>query len=731
MSLAEQHVEGVLREVDGDRVVLAARLASGQRCTTRVLLAPVDAHLDRLVRAVILSGRGSPVGLPASVTEIIEAYRIRLRLGDMEGLPAVLAAGVSDDPPAAVKARPAPGTGWVYVTTAWIEGRPLDAAWASSDEPTRRRLATGVAQRLANLHRERVCFGDLKPSNVIVHGEQVSLIDLDTLREVPERELGVRTTAATQEYAAPEQIARRETFLASDIWALGETLARLVTGEPASPARLTAAGPFWGPLIARCQAVTPGARPTADELVALLTNDVRLPDREVTARIADPALIPKFVPAAAAAEAPAPPTPPVPGGEITRPVAPAPTLIEETSPSADEAWPTIPARPGPPMRRSPWVWIVAAVVVLLLVIAMGAYALHLRTRLESCERVEAQRAALKAQKTIQAQNKDPAVLTAIVQNTEAELPICDSPEARGLYALARVWAAGWQMKKKTYNRDDFEAVRPLVEAVRGSDVPEAIAARVGFDGAQCRLLPKEDEAGRLAACERVHRAADTALQTLPAASWGWLRVEIAWADAMAGLGEAQRFHPKQPPQAQQAATAALDSCVSALSDLPEAPVNGIEMLETCMRIAGHARDLNAHASFAAQAAPVALGSEAKAKQARLSEIYTSIAPECDATKAGKDLLPTPRPGDGGWADWCAVAGARAIGCGDRVQPPVRVVNCACTNIFTGEAGTTPVTDQGYCPHHPYWRCQLGAPELVQQAGVPWSSLIPGGSPCPL
>jgi len=738
MSIPDHRIERVLREVEGDRVVLETRLSSGERATTRVLLAPVDAHLDRLVRTVILTGRGSSVGLPASVTEIIEAYRVRLRLTESEGLPNVLAAGVVTDPPPEIRARPPQGCGWVYVTTRWIEGRALDAVWAGADERLQRRLAGNVALRLAMLHRERVCYGDLKPSNVVIDGEHVSFIDLDTLREVPERDLGVRTTAATQEYAAPEQTSRRETFLASDIWAFGETVARLVTGQPASPGRLASAGPLWANVIARCQQHTPGSRPTADELAAYLLHNHPLADHEVTARVAEPETT----------------RPPVAGGDITRPIpsgGPTPPPFvpprvdalphmppHEQGPaaafSAQEPAVAFPEPPAPSAAPEP--------NTLRFALAGGALVLGLaglftglslfntfRAEQAACARVEALRGDLRTQKTVAAQNK-PEVLDDIITRLDADRAVCASAEADALYALTRVWGAGWHFSKAAYKKETVEKVRPFVNAIRNSTLPEAQAAVVGFDGALCRLLP-DGESERVTACDRAHNAAATALATLPREGWGWLRVEIAWADSMTALGESQRFlTAKQVDASLKTAKTSLPGCYEALSDLPTAPVNGPEMLETCMRIAGYARDLTGHALLAAEALKMATQTGGGIDTKRLGHIYDTIAPECASANAGKDKLPSIKGrGDGGWPDWCAVAGARAVGCGAKVAPPTRVETCTCTNAYGG-SGSIDAVD-GKCPGvSPFWQCSEDAGVPITKPGVPWDKLIVGGASCP-
>jgi hypothetical protein len=720
-SFSEHVVERVLREVKGDRVVLETRLR-GVRATTRVLLAPVHANHHRPVEAMILQGRGSPVGLPPAVSDIIEAYRIRLRLPRADGLPDVLAAGVLTQPPAAGIPMPPADHGWVFVTTRWMEGRALDDAWLGADEPRRRWLAGQVAARLEMLHEARVSYGDLKPSNVVVDGDQVSLIDLDTLREMPDRDLGVRTTAATQEYAAPEQVQQRETFLASDVWAFGEMLARLITGLPASPTRAASAGNFWGPIIVRCQQHTPGSRPTAAELAGWLLQGRPLPDRELTARVAEPELTRRVAEPAARSAADA--------GEITRPVPSArpsnPTLIVEPDPSPADLVP--PVRP-PPDRR--WMWLAGASAAALAAVVCLVWLVNLvSARQGACARVEGLRGELQTQKTV-ADKNNAAVLNNIIERLEVDAPACDSDEARGLLALTRVWGAGWHFRNAAYKKEVAEAVRPLVDAARGSDVPEAQAAVVGFDGALCRLLP-DGASERVTACARSHEAAARALSALDRGPWRWLRVEVAWADVMTALGEAQRFKTaKQLDQAHAIARAALPGCFASLGDLASAPVNGPELLETCMRIAGFAGDLDSHLQLAAKALEMATQTSGGIDNKRLARIYETVAPECAEVTVGKDKLPSFKGrGAGGWPDWCAVAGARAVGCGAKVLPPEKVVSCRCDSgwygsvlVYPGPSGTC--ADTGYGPS-----CVPEGVEPLRKEGVPWERLIAGGGSCP-
>ncbi len=80
-------------------------------------------------------------------------------------------------------------------------------------------------------HQNLVVHRDLKPSNVIVTKDgEPKLLDFGIAKilESDERELtATNERPMTLEYAAPEQIRRRDVATATDVWALGVMLHEL------------------------------------------------------------------------------------------------------------------------------------------------------------------------------------------------------------------------------------------------------------------------------------------------------------------------------------------------------------------------------------------------------------------------------------------------------------------------------------------------------------------------
>ncbi|MDH5674719.1 MAG: sigma 54-interacting transcriptional regulator [Myxococcales bacterium] len=118
-----------------------------------------------------------------------------------------------------------------FYTRAYIEGRPLDEAVADQPIGQRLRLFCRVARIVAPLHRAGVVHGDLKPGNAIIDGAgQAHVIDFG-LSHLAGRDSAERGVGGTLPYMAPELFERARPTSASDVYALGATLYRLVSGQ--------------------------------------------------------------------------------------------------------------------------------------------------------------------------------------------------------------------------------------------------------------------------------------------------------------------------------------------------------------------------------------------------------------------------------------------------------------------------------------------------------------------
>lgn len=196
-----------------------------------------------------------------------------------------------------------------YLVTTVAPGVPL-ASLASLDRdapeaPDAAPAAPGVDEAalasvlraVAAVHAAGVVHGDLSPSNVLVRGLEVTLVDFALARfpAAPEATPATGSFRGTLLYAAPEVARGEAAAYASDVFSAAAALLHVVTRrpprrardlaaglleaaeEPVSPALVAAlarAAPALGPCLARALAAEPGARPSAaalaDEATLLL-----------------------------------------------------------------------------------------------------------------------------------------------------------------------------------------------------------------------------------------------------------------------------------------------------------------------------------------------------------------------------------------------------------------------------------------------------------------------------
>ena len=128
-----------------------------------------------------------------------------------------------------------------YVAMELVDGEKLTAyadryALGVDD---RVRLMVQVCDAVAHAHRRLVVHRDLKPSNILVETDPagrptVKLLDFGIARLLEGDDDGLTATGQrlmTRPYAAPEQIRGDEVTTATDVWALGVLLYRLLAGR--------------------------------------------------------------------------------------------------------------------------------------------------------------------------------------------------------------------------------------------------------------------------------------------------------------------------------------------------------------------------------------------------------------------------------------------------------------------------------------------------------------------
>lgn len=155
---------------------------------------------------------------------------------------------------------------------------------ALSDERALRWIGGGVVRALRELHGIRIVHRDVKPLNILLTAGGPKVIDFGISHAA---DLTSTTlTFGTVAFAAPEQANGEASTSASDIYALGITLAYMARGKLPYPetqeplqqlnyvrqaaTELDGLPPGLTPLIRDCLQMDPGARPTADQLIRRL-----------------------------------------------------------------------------------------------------------------------------------------------------------------------------------------------------------------------------------------------------------------------------------------------------------------------------------------------------------------------------------------------------------------------------------------------------------------------------
>ncbi|MBM4369600.1 MAG: hypothetical protein FJ102_25550, partial [Deltaproteobacteria bacterium] len=248
--------ERVLKEKKGYRRVLITRLG-GMACVTRVITTGVvPPHHASFVRRLVVEGKGAVTALGDDIGMTLEGYAVAARLLGDPGAPPrwtrAVDGGVTRE-------------GHVYVSTRWVEGEALHELGSLPGPDEARELSRALVDLLVVLHGAGVAYGDLKLANLVRRPDGgLALIDLDTLRHVGSGDNGVPHRDRTLAWAAPEQLERGETWLASDLWAAARCVRALFGDEP--PAE-------WTVALAACRLGDPLSRPTAESLRAVLAGE--------------------------------------------------------------------------------------------------------------------------------------------------------------------------------------------------------------------------------------------------------------------------------------------------------------------------------------------------------------------------------------------------------------------------------------------------------------------------
>ncbi|MFZ2237110.1 MAG: serine/threonine-protein kinase, partial [Dokdonella sp.] len=123
------------------------------------------------------------------------------------------------------------GSPWLVLE--YVEGEPI-TDWCARNQlslPARLRLFGKVCAAVAHAHRHLVVHRDLKPANVLVNADgEPKLLDFGIAKLLDGSDEGDTVAALTPSYAAPEQLRGEPVSTATDVYALGLLLYRLLAG---------------------------------------------------------------------------------------------------------------------------------------------------------------------------------------------------------------------------------------------------------------------------------------------------------------------------------------------------------------------------------------------------------------------------------------------------------------------------------------------------------------------
>lgn len=598
----------------------------GRSCVTRVLIGdPQPKEFAGLIKSVVTGGRGSAVALAENVQLTIEGYRVATHLTttitSAPRWPRVLDAGLTEN-------------GYVYVTTEWMEGQTLQRA-KPADHQTRVLIAQSVANILATLHYANIAYGDLKADNLIIGpAGQVSLIDLDTMREVPGPLLAVPLRDLTPSWAAPEQRHDSQTYLASDLWAFGILIRELFAEGVPEP---------WQPLVDACRHPQPLERPQTASLLARMhvpsspllnwyDEPIRPHSAEASGGIGNADRTERVEEQGV--------------GETER----VPETTGATAPKAPSAF----TQPGPARDTSLRGCLIIAVAVSVLSIGGCAGLVgwwDMRQVGLANNAADEALAALKSYKTRPEVNRDTSQRTVIRVQADGAWETRATPHSAAVRALALVWEQGWQDASRKWDPERYEAATAALKGA-GEREPATWLARATVEGGACRL--NRADAMSAAHCDRALEALSTLKTVLPDSSdWSWMRVEAAWTEVLVRGELAGQAVNARSAEAPQRLATVLAACDAAAPYLEYGPVNAVELEQDCLNYAGLSQDWVRYYALADS-----LFSRSGVDKTTVTHAYRAAGEQCADTtvnqKRGEWVIKGPV--------WCTAVGHAARGC---------------------------------------------------------------------
>ncbi len=163
----------------------------------------------------------APHAVDASFVERFHRERRLLASLDHPNITRLFDAGTTED-------------GQPYIVMEYVDGLPIDRYCDEGqlDIESRVRLFLTVCDAVSAAHRGLIVHLDLKPSNVLVAKSGiVKLLDFGTSKWTQANGESTATLVATPAFASPEQLLNRPVSTASDVYALGATLYKILCGR--------------------------------------------------------------------------------------------------------------------------------------------------------------------------------------------------------------------------------------------------------------------------------------------------------------------------------------------------------------------------------------------------------------------------------------------------------------------------------------------------------------------
>jgi serine/threonine protein kinase len=153
-----------------------------------------------------------------------------------------------------------------YLVTAYLPGYRCGTTLTGALAPAKWlwRFGAALARALTVLHARGIVHCDVKPSNLLVRGHDVRLIDFGISRYVDEPSWGYQTVQCSPGWAAPEQLRAGVPTPAVDVFAWGCVLAYLAAGVHAFASR---DGEEWHERVRSAEPDLSGLPPVLDEVV--------------------------------------------------------------------------------------------------------------------------------------------------------------------------------------------------------------------------------------------------------------------------------------------------------------------------------------------------------------------------------------------------------------------------------------------------------------------------------